>query len=108
MSIKDDFLRKKTGWWTAARGSTRRPFSFVVYMSKELMNLIEMGCGRRLDCVQIWACKEEGLMFSERCHSQVDRTRVRRKGVLSLKMLLLFCEFNVQDVKKPDKINSEI
>lgn len=94
MSIKDDILRRKNGWWTAARRSTRGPFLCVVYMSNELINVIEMRCGRWLDCVQNWSCKEGGLVFSESGHSQVNQMRVKRKGVLSLNILLVAGESN--------------
>lgn len=41
MSIRDDFLREKRGWWTAVRGSTRWPFDSALYMNEELINVIE-------------------------------------------------------------------
>lgn len=41
MLIRDDFLRKKTGWWTVVRRSTRTPYDSALYMYKELMNAIE-------------------------------------------------------------------
>lgn len=47
-------------------------------------------------------------MVSKRCHSRVNQTSVSRKGVLSLNIIVLADEFGVQDVRRPNKLNSEI
>lgn len=55
-----------------------------------------------LDWDQNWS------WFSKRCHSRVNQTSVSRKGVLSLNIIVLADEFGVQDVRRPNKLNSEI
>lgn len=57
---------------------------------------LKMRCSRRLDKGQGWSCKEEGLMFQERYHSQVNQTSVGTKGVLFLNTLLVAGEFAAQ------------